>query len=396
MDNWPTKEYSGIRLSSKLNKNLILENILSSDTKKESDFNYHTKDGVVLFGAGKLGRMAKEFLDYKKIPILYVIDIYAQKYKKDPFWKNTKILHPDQIFKNKKEKSELIIICIVTSPIIPIKKYLQKNGYKKIELFYDFAQKNKTNHPLNNGWSIGKINKKEKDNIKRLFDNLKDNTSQENYLQFLAWRKLKIELQFQNTKIEDDNRFFIDEILQTLKNDEIFLDCGAHKGFVIDKFLKIVKNKYKKIYAIEPDINNLKILKENVKNIKSIKIINKVLSDKNKKIKFYEGFDFASKIHKYGNKIKTTTTMDLLNIPATFIKMHLEGEELNCLKGGIKTIKKYRPIITATIYHNKDGLWKTPLFAIKNLKEYSYFIRMHTWAGAGVVLYCIPKERYEK
>jgi hypothetical protein len=87
-------------------------------------------------------------------------------------------------------------------------------------------------------------------------------------------------------------------------------------------------------------------------------------------------------------------TIDELNIEPTFIKMHLEGEDYNAFKGGNKTIQNSRPIIAATTYHNRLGIWQFPELLMETLSNYMYFMRQHSWCDTGSVLYAIPKERY--
>ncbi len=373
------------------NQNDILKKILSSN------ITIHPRKvdkPIILYGAGSLGKMAKEFFDYIRIPFLYVIDKNADKYKSDEYWSGIKIIHPDEV-KEMDKKNCLLLICVVTTPIVALRNQLIKDGWKDVVPFYDVSQYYKNKYPINNGWSVNKFNNKEKDLVKKVFNSLSDNISRSYYLRFLAWRKLRAEILFDDDSINNDNRFFIPEILNNLNKNEVFVDCGAHKGSVTEKFLKFVKNKYKAVYAIEPDTPNYKILREKLKNKPDIKIIQRALSDKNGKEKFEEGFDFLSKLTPKGKKLIKTIKLDSLNIDATFIKMHLEGKELDALKGSIKTIKKHRPIIVATIYHNTDGIWKTPLFLMNNIKNYKYYIRTHSWAGTGAVLYCLPEEKFK-
>ena len=64
----------------------------------------------------------------------------------------------------------------------------------------------------------------------------------------------------------------------------------------------------------------------------------------------------ASKISKFG-KLRVSRSIDSLNISPNIIKYHLEGEELNALKGSVNTIKKF-PVLLINIYHNIDGYYK--------------------------------------
>jgi hypothetical protein len=50
-------------------------------------------------------------------------------------------------------------------------------------------------------------------------------------------------------------------------------------------------------------------------------------------------------------------------------------------------------VIAATVYHNDDGIWKTPLWMMHSLEDYRFLFRVHSWCGTGAVLYAIPAER---
>jgi hypothetical protein len=88
-----------------------------------------------------------------------------------------------------------------------------------------------------------------------------------------------------------------------------------------------------------------------------------------------------------------TRPLDALGLSPTFLKLHLEGAELLALKGARETLLSCRPIVAATVYHNADGLWKTPLWMMQTLPDYRFFFRAHSWCGTGAVVYAIPSER---
>ncbi len=345
---------------------------------------------IVLYGAGSLGKMAKTFFDYFDIPFLYVVDKNANQYGMDNIWTHVKIVHPDEV-KTVDKKTYLLIICIATTPLIALHDALKADGWEDIAFFYDVCETYSARYPLTNGWFLNTLGKHERDAIKKVFFVL-DEMSRMHYLQFLAWRKLRIELLFEHLEITD-TRFFIPGIINSLNENEVFVDCGAHIGKVTKNFISITNNRYRKIYAIDADKENFALLKNNVINVPDCKTIQCALGNKNGKRNFYQGFDFLSRLHEDGNDTVRVKILDAFDIPATFIKMHLEGGELDALHGAVNTIQQHRPLVAVTMYHNSDGVWKIPHFFINNVQDYVFYMRMHSWAGTVAVFYAIPKER---
>ena len=58
------------------------------------------------------------------------------------------------------------------------------------------------------------------------------------------------------------------------------------------------------------------------------------------------------------------------NISLGFIKIDAEGTALNILKGGLKSILKYKPVMDIAIYHNYEEMFEVTNF-VKNLPNYA-------------------------
>lgn len=368
----------------------VLEKILISDIKISPRF---IDKQVILYGAGNLGKMAKNFFDYLNIPFLYFVDRNSDLLKSDADWSDINIIHPDKV-KEEDKKNCLLIVCIVTTQLITLRDELKADGWEDIAFFYDVCEAYSDQYPLTNGWFLNKPSEDELDDIKKVFSAL-DDVSRMYYLQFLAWRRLRIELLLKGIQIIN-NRYFIPEITNILHENEVFVDCGAHNGSVTKKFVEVTNRKYDKIYVIEADKDNFAALEGNLRNIPNCTTIKCALGAKEGEEKFYQGFDYASKLNNFGNVTVKVATLDSFNIPATFIKIHLEGGELSALTGALNMIKKYRPILAVTTYHTADGVSKIPLYLMNYVQDYKYYMRLDSWGGTGAVFYAIPEERYKK
>lgn len=71
----------------------------------------------------------------------------------------------------------------------------------------------------------------------------------------------------------------------------------------------------------------------------------------------------------------------------TFIKMDIEGAELEALEGAKTTIVKNKPKLAICLYHKPDDLWKIPLYLKDLVPEYKFYIRHHGKVRWETVLY---------
>ncbi|BCZ48616.1 hypothetical protein psyc5s11_46830 [Clostridium gelidum] len=354
---------------------------------------------IILYGAGKLGELAIEILNQIGVIPKLIIDKAPEKRGK--LLKGIKIISPDDIDENDKDKS-IFAICTVNVPFNELYNFLKYYDCKNIFPFFDLIQGYSKQLGITNGWVCNKLSQDDKDNIIKIYDGFQDDISRALYLQVLYWRIKREEILFKDARVTVGEKFFPKDILHTSKQDEFFIDCGAYNGYIIKDFLKYCNYNFNKIIAFEPDLKNytelnkyISILDEHVRH--KIEICNYGIGDKKEKQYFYSGLGEASRFEDQHNKeIVDLNTIDNIfqnynNI--SYLKIHVEGYELKVLKGALKVINNSRPIIGVTIYHNEEGLWKVPKFLMENLQGYVFYNRLHCYCGIASVLYAIPKER---
>jgi hypothetical protein len=79
----------------------------------------------------------------------------------------------------------------------------------------------------------------------------------------------------------------------------------------------------------------------------------------------------------------------------TFIKMDIEGAELDALAGARRSIQTHRPILSISVYHKQDDLWRIPLFIHTLVEDYRLFLRPHEVDGKELVCYAAPANRLQ-
>ena len=182
------------------------------------------------------------------------------------------------------------------------------------------------------------------------------------------------------------------------------IDCGVYLGeFSLLAAYKAGKNA--SIIGIEAGTVILEKLnfnlEKNDKYKKNIIIINNAVWHKNNLIlRFNENNElWNSSISKDGNTNVMTKTIDSvideLNISkVNFIKMDIEGAELNALLGAKNTLLKYKPKLAITIYHKIKGkqsdFLRLPLYLNSLNVGYKFYINSHAPRGVTeIVLYAI-------
>ena len=200
------------------------------------------------------------------------------------------------------------------------------------------------------------------------------------------------------------HHYFIAKYSQNLEFNYL-IDVGAHKGEFLSSFIKF--KKIKKYFCFEPQKDIFNVLKKDYKSRK-IKYFNHALGEKKKKTKIYisslsststmSTFDKKSKYLKFKNfilKNKSNSykthfiqqkTIDEVfknkDLTNCFLKIDVEGYEINVLLGAKKKIKEIKYVLVEHQLFNqyKNDFKKVKRFLINNNFEIAqnfYFPTLH-------------------
>lgn len=204
--------------------------------------------------------------------------------------------------------------------------------------------------------------------------------------------KYKINLLYQ-TILEtfQKNNWHYYELPETrVCDNDVVVDCGAAEGlFSLSCF-----NRAKHVYLIEPLDVFVNSLKQTFLDIKNITIIEKAISSKSFFTNIVDN-GLASSLSesnkKSENKIEVSTLDKLFydkGIPITYIKIDLEGYDFLALLGAERLIKKNKPKIAVTTYHDVNHLLEIKEFLSKIVPEYNFIHKgIFSDTGAPVMLH---------
>lgn len=174
-------------------------------------------------------------------------------------------------------------------------------------------------------------------------------------------------------------------------NGEIFVDAGCYNGMSSYHAQTWSHNNLKKVYAFEPDSNSFPVCENKIKSLGcEFEMINAATWSEKTELTFNENsFGQASKVSMNGNvRVKADSIDNILNgRPATYIKLDVEGSELETLKGAVKTINQYRPKMAISLYHKPEDIVTIPLFIESLGMNYTYYLRHYQTRWCETILY---------
>lgn len=176
------------------------------------------------------------------------------------------------------------------------------------------------------------------------------------------------------------------------KDCEVVLDCGAFDGQTELEIVKWGGPKIKKIYAFELDPINQKkctVFYEEHHLGSLVDLINKGTSKECKSL-FVDanGEGTSGSCIGEGSLVAEVTRIDdEVKGFVSFIKMDIEGAELDSLKGAEETIKKNKPRLAICIYHKKSDIVDIPQYLLSIVPEYRFIVRHYSSNQWESVLY---------
>lgn len=340
----------------------------------------------IIYGAGYNGKILYEKLSSKDVSVEAFYD--DDKSRWGDIYCGRKILSRDQLMAYDKEAVNILISSMYIEQIADrIREMGFKKEYAALEMllekdtdtFQFFKYKNNQNYMKD----LDCLAASSQDELtKQYFELIKKTV--------LAGKALP-----EITEIYCREKQYLLNCFRGKLNELNFVDAGAYTGDTVREMVYEGIHP-ERIFCFEADQNNYKKLKEYVDHAKckNITCENYALWDVHTKLGIkFENYNARVDVEEMETTVESTTIDDYFqNVKIGFVKMDIEGAERKALAGGMRTIKRDRPIMAISIYHSLEDITEIPKLLMRELESYSFMVRHHSYTYSESVLYGIPKE----
>ena len=237
-----------------------------------------------------------------------------------------------------------------------------------------------------------------KEEVKQALELFSDEPSRR---EFLAQISLRLEIAFDAPpELPLDRQYRPDEFFSK-KDDEVFVDCGAFDGDTVKAFLAWQGGAFARVLALEPDRENFSALQNRLAQMPAS--VREKITTASMAVGATDGFvKFATtgtaearvSVDEHGYEVPLAKLDTLLaGQSPTYLKMDIEGAEVEALLGARDTIRRSRPVLAICVYHQQDHLWKIPLLIDSFAKGYRFFLRTYLLGRLETVCYAVPENR---
>jgi FkbM family methyltransferase len=232
--------------------------------------------------------------------------------------------------------------------------------------------------------------------IRAAWELLCDDVSRREYLSQIHWR---LDPAYDDLPASAAHEIYFPPDILTLRPDEVFVDCGGYDGDTIRSFVRQTRGNFARAHVFEPDPRNFEKLQRTIAALppetgRRIQAAQLAIGAASGLVYLDAQGAAASAVSAIGQYAVRCEPLDsvLADGAATFIKMDIEGAEIDALNGGSRQIQKHCPALAICAYHLQEHLWEIPLLVRSLCRDYRLFFRRYgPIAFDNVVLYAVSR-----
>ncbi len=178
------------------------------------------------------------------------------------------------------------------------------------------------------------------------------------------------------------------------KHSDVVIDAGAFTGNTVVYFTQLVGQEGK-VYAFEPMQEIFKTLQENTQNMPEVHLFQAGISHCDGQMHVAAQNSASSSLFQQGDVCVNIRSIDsFVQVQALdkldFIKMDIEGSEMDALKGAKNTIAQFTPKLAICIYHRPNDIFQIYKQILTINPYYTFYLKHCSNTIWETVLFAMP------
>lgn len=240
----------------------------------------------------------------------------------------------------------------------------------------------------------------ERREVRRAFDLWEDEASRAEYV---AQVRFRLHADFDGLSHPVTHPQYFPDDLFAWSDEEWIVDGGAYDGDTVRTVSTLHGDRFGHILALEPDPANFAQLRATVAALPpaaraKVDCRQAALGSQRSTLHLAATGTAASTTSAAASAGTIAVDAEALDSLVeggrpTFVKLDIEGFEVDALKGGRGTIQRLAPVLAVCVYHQQNHLWRIPLLLRDWRDDYAFFLRPHNEEGWDLVCYAVPRGR---
>ncbi|WP_404338893.1 FkbM family methyltransferase [Pseudoalteromonas mariniglutinosa] len=287
----------------------------------------------------------------------------------------------------------LIVSAVTNSRPIDVNRLLEKHHFKYCDYFF-FYRYSGFQCPKIDFWD-GATNhwQKHKNEYAKVKSWFEDDESVNTFDAVVGFRN-NYDLSYMKGFQFDITNMYIEPFLVPFQEHSVFFDLGAFDGSDSERFLRHCPTG--EAYLFEPIPSQVELLAAKYTNHAAIKVIPVAVGDTSKLVKFSLS-GTSSKVVDNAESDEIVAVQQISmdefcaenNVSPSYVKMDVEGVELDVLHGMADTILRCKPKLAISVYHRAEHLIAVPNYLKQLCPEYKFYLRHYTQGYSETVLFAV-------